>query len=87
MSNHILRSLIYLRSNTTISWKLALFRRVTCHNPVHPGLTNNRCLSYSVYSATSRGNGGRGPTKLICPNKTFISCGNSSKLYLRMNLD
>src|SRR5699024_5991450 len=70
----------------TISLNPPSFLPLICHEPVHPGLTYNRCRSYSVYSSTSRGNGGRGPTIDILPIKTFQNCGNSSMLVLRINL-
>ena len=60
-------------------------RSVTCQSPVMPGFTASRCRSYSVYSATSLGSGGRGPTTDICPRNTLRNCGNSSMECLRMN--
>jgi hypothetical protein len=35
---------------------------------------------------TSLGTGGRGPTMLMSPSRTLISCGSSSSEYLRMKL-
>lgn len=37
-------------------------RSVTCQSPVIPGFTASLCRYYSVYSATSLGSGGLGPT-------------------------
>ena len=49
--------------------KSVSLRSVTCHQPVIPGLTARRCRSNSVYSATSLGRGGRGPTTDIWPGE------------------
>src|SRR5699024_11575213 len=56
---------------TTLFRSPTSFLPLICHNPVQPGLTYNLCLSYLVYSSTSRGKGGLGPTIDISPFKTF----------------
>ena len=56
------RLAMYSKSRRTMPSKSVSLRSVTCHQPVMPGFTAKRCRSYSVYSATSLGSGGRGPT-------------------------
>src|SRR5471030_320432 len=52
---------------------------------VIPGFTSNTFFCSSLYILTYLGTSGLGPTRLICPLKTFINCGSSSSLYFLKN--
>src|SRR5262245_54106350 len=73
------RSLTYLISSSIISLKVVRFFPETCQSPVRPGSARNRSLCQGRYLLYSPGRHGRGPTKLISPRSTLISCGSSSK--------
>src|SRR3954468_21415392 len=49
----------------------------TCARPVMPGFTFKRRCCHSEYWLVRTSGSGRGPTKLICPRRTFHSCGTS----------
>src|SRR5712691_7097947 len=84
MSVHSERVRAYRRSRRTISSKVVRLRPVTCHSPVIPGFASTtRRQCHGLYSSTSYGSGGRGPTSDISPRRTFQSCGSSSRLVLR----
>ncbi len=74
---------MYSRSSSIILWNVVLLRPFTCQRPVQPGVTVKRRFCSVVYSATSLGSGGRGPTRLISPRRTLKSWGNSSRLVFR----
>jgi hypothetical protein len=38
-----------------------------------------------LYCSYSSGKGGRGPTRLMSPTRTFHNCGSSARLYFRRN--
>ena len=59
-------------------------RPLTCQMHVSPGMASSLLRSERLYSATSLGTGGRGPTKDISPFSTHHNCGSSSMLNLRM---
>src|SRR5262249_53742725 len=66
---------MYSRSRRTQSRKsVTLFRPLTCHKHVIPGLTlsRRRCARSSKRLTSSTGSG-RGPTRLISPRSTLIS--------------
>ena len=86
MSFQTLGARMYSLSSLTCSWKGISLLPLICHRHVMPGITSRRLRSSSVYCATSEGTGGRGPTRLMSPMKTFQSCGSSSRLVLRRNL-
>ena len=48
---------------------------------VIPGFTNKTLRWVSLYKSTYLRTSGLGPTRLMCPRKTLINCGNSSILY------
>src|SRR5229473_1227604 len=50
---------------------------------VSPGRTESRRSCHDWYFATSPGSGGRGPTTLMSPRSTLMSCGSSSMEYFR----
>ncbi len=86
MSFQTLGARMYSLSSRTCSWNGISLRPLICQRQVMPGMTSRRLRSSSVYSATSEGTGGRGPTRLMSPMKTFQSCGSSSRLVRRRNL-
>src|SRR5437867_3000312 len=61
-------------------------RPLICQMQVSPGLTARRRRSAWLYLATSRGTGGRGPTRDISPMSTLKNWGNSSIENLRSQL-
>ena len=63
----------------------AVKRPLTCQLPVMPGLTRRRSLRSSFHWTASWGSAGRGPTRLMSPLTTLISCGSSSIEVLRRN--
>src|SRR6266850_77995 len=69
----------YAISKRIISLNVVLFFPLTCQSPVIPGSVSNRLVCHSLYSCASYGIHGRGPTRLISPRSTLISCGSSSR--------
>ena len=85
-SSQILQCSIYSVSNfTTSSKSVILLLPLTCHMPVIPGLKARRARWWYLYFLHSSTVGGRVPTKLIWFSNTLKNCGNSSRLWLRMN--
>src|SRR5258706_14545941 len=78
---------MYSRSSSIHCSNERLLRPDTCQRQVNPGLTLKRrfCHDSSMRSASGTDNG-RGPTMLISPRSTIISCGNSSMLARRSHL-
>ena len=78
---------MYSRSSCIHCSNERLLRPETCQRQVNPGLTLKRrfCHATSIRTA-SRTESGRGPTILMSPSNTLISCGNSSMLVLRSHL-
>src|SRR6266568_3325413 len=76
-SSHADTPLTYSRSYSIQVSKSSVERPRTCQRHVSPGLTHSRNMSAGRYWATSRGSGGRGPTRLMSPLRTLISWGSS----------
>src|SRR5207249_7253915 len=68
------RVLAYRRSRRTISSKVVRLRPATCQSPVIPGLASRiRRQCQGLYSSSSYGSGGLGPTSDMFPHSTFQS--------------
>ena len=74
---------MYCMSRYIHSSKEIWLRPLTCQMQVRPGRTERRRRCHGSYFATSRGHAaGAGPTMLMSPRSTLMSCGSSSMRVL-----
>ena len=83
MSFQIDQFFIYHASICALVSKSTSLLPLTCQMPVIPGKTAKISSAYRPISLCSYCAHGRGPTMLISPFRTLISCGSSSSELLR----